>query len=170
MIKALRKIKNWSSRKKKRRKSNIFQPPSYPHCCSCGTPPPLPPLQPTAPPLPSWLDFDYQQDEASGSVPASTFPTQHQFELLSPEITSSESTPLYVPQPLPMATSYQQYLAPAPVYGMPVTPSTPVNSTRRGISPESELMSVMGAVYIKVLSMFEDSDRLPTCFIQIHQQ
>ncbi|XXG58295.1 hypothetical protein AAC387_Pa04g0640 [Persea americana] len=132
MIKALRKIKNWSSRKKKRRKSNIFQPPSYPHCCSCGTPPPLPPLQPTAPPLPSWLDFDYQQDEASGSVPPSTFPTQHQFELLSPEITSSEITPLYVPQPLPMATSYQQYLAPAPVYGMPVTPSTPVNSTRRG--------------------------------------
>ena len=25
------------------------------------------------------------------------------------------------------------------------------------VSPESELMSVMGAVYIKVLSMFEDS-------------
>lgn len=176
MIKALKKLKNWS-RKKKRRRSSIFQPPSSPPCCSCGAPPTPPPLQPTAPPLPPWLDFDFKQDTASGSASVSAFPTQHQFQPQSPDI-ASEITPLYVPQPLTIPTSYQQYLAPTPVYGVPVTP---VSSARRAgglfgcvASAGSYLIRCLcpciqfhhqtlnwclywGGVFINKLNLFEDS-------------
>ncbi|KAG9455967.1 hypothetical protein H6P81_000475 [Aristolochia fimbriata] len=125
MIKALKKLKTWS-RKKKRRRSSIVHPPLHSHCCcSCSSTP-----QPSAPPLPSWLDYEPQQETVSVSVPSHLFrsSTESGFSYASaqphipvppPEI-ATETTPLYATSAVP--TSYQQYFVPEPVCGVPAVP------------------------------------------------
>ncbi|XP_077236770.1 homeobox protein [Tasmannia lanceolata] len=123
MIRALKKLKVWS-RKKKKRKINTLQPPTTSHCCSCSKY-----TQPSAPPLPSWLDFEQPQETFSRSDPTCEAfsvppfdPSKVRTQVSSSEIIS-EITPLYTPvATLPVSISYQQYLAPAPVYGVPIMP------------------------------------------------
>uniref|UniRef100_A0A5B7BTH8 Uncharacterized protein n=1 Tax=Davidia involucrata TaxID=16924 RepID=A0A5B7BTH8_DAVIN len=122
MIKAVKKLKFWSRKKKK--KNHLIEhfpppppppPPRYFHFhCSC------PQFQPSAPPLPSWLEYEQTHDSifaaevspVSGTASSSEaqFPPQE----IVPELSS-----LYDPT-LPVSTSYQQYMVPDPVYGMPV--------------------------------------------------
>lgn len=137
MIKAMKKLKFWS-RKKKKKKSLFFteqeqqqrQPPTvcsshYHHHCHYY------PVEPSAPPLPSWLDND--DDQIQDPILAS--------DKLNPTIsaTSSEAPPCTIkedktPQLLSpqnstlqdeinaKSSSYQQYMAESPVYGVPVVP------------------------------------------------
>ncbi|XP_010265473.1 PREDICTED: uncharacterized protein LOC104603195 isoform X2 [Nelumbo nucifera] len=86
MIKALKKLKVWSRNKKKKRKTHALQPSPPPalhcSCCYCSN-------QPSAPPLPSWVDFDQTQEPASVSglwPPSGSDPPAshtHQFEAAS---------------------------------------------------------------------------------------
>ncbi|KAA8545415.1 hypothetical protein F0562_020199 [Nyssa sinensis] len=121
MIKAVKKLKFWSRKKKK--KNHFIEhphppqppppPPCYFHChCSC------PPFQPSAPPLPSWLDYENTHDSISAAEvgPVSGDQAQFHSQEIVPDLTSLYPT-------LPVSTSYQQYMVPDPVYGMPVAPA-----------------------------------------------
>ncbi|KAJ4950918.1 hypothetical protein NE237_027750 [Protea cynaroides] len=113
MMKALKKLKVWS-RKKKRRKSHVYQPPpSTSYCCSCSS------TQPSAPPQPSWHEFETQEATSVSVVfqPCDFDRTRPQPQFSSPQ-TVSETTPLYAPSPV--SPSYQQYMVQSPVYGVPV--------------------------------------------------
>ncbi|KAL3598007.1 hypothetical protein D5086_005925 [Populus alba] len=119
MIKAAKKLKKFWPRKKKRKKtlqyheSYYHHPPSSCHCC-CSYP--TAPTQPSAPPLPPWLEpeLTYEAVSAPGlqSLPELAHPSQ--IQVPSQEIVM-ETTPIY-----PTLPSYQQYLVPNPVYGVPV--------------------------------------------------
>ncbi|XP_042477540.1 uncharacterized protein LOC122058897 [Macadamia integrifolia] len=126
MMKALKKLKVWS-KKKKRRKSHVYQPPpATSHCCSCSYTPA------SAPPLPSWLDFDQIQDAGSVSAvfqPCDIDPITPQPQFSSTQ-TVSETTPLYAPLPVgTSSSSYQQYMVQTPVYGVPVVPEHQTEKT-----------------------------------------
>lgn len=119
MIKAAKKLKKFWPRKKKRKKTLQYHetyyhhPPSSCHCC-CSYP--TAPTQPSAPPLPPWLEpeLTYEAVSAPGlqSLPELAHPSQ--IQVPSQEIVM-ETTPIY-----PTLPSYQQYLVPNPVYGVPV--------------------------------------------------
>ncbi|CAK7357203.1 unnamed protein product [Dovyalis caffra] len=121
MIKAARKLKKLWPRKKKRKKTHQYQEPYYYHppsschyCCSY----PTALAQPSAPPLPPWLEpeLTYEAISAPGigvqPLPELAYPSQIQAP--SQEIVE-ETAPMY-----PALSSYQQYLVPNPVYGVPV--------------------------------------------------
>ncbi|XP_058113787.1 uncharacterized protein LOC131256765 [Magnolia sinica] len=133
MIKAFKKLKIWHRKKKKKKYYSLPQPPPTPHCCSCSAK-----LQPTAPPLPPWIEIDQPQEADSPFVPIyGSFPSQQQ-ALFQPSDAMVGSFPsdqqalfqpsdaiaseIYAPPVQPVTPSYQQYLAPRPVYGVPVMP------------------------------------------------
>lgn len=147
MLKAVKKLKFWS--RKKRKKKTQEQEPYYPypprpcHCCqysSCYSS-----TQPSAPPLPPWLEPEHEQTtQHHHAIPAAAAPLVHQpsqfqFQLPPQEeiVLETTTTPLYHPTvPVPAATesnysSYQQYMVPNPVYGMPVV-QTPRRERRAG--------------------------------------
>ncbi|OMO95513.1 hypothetical protein CCACVL1_05385 [Corchorus capsularis] len=120
MFKAVKKLKFWS--RKKRKRKSLEPPPSYPvsspyyqyhHCYYSYSS-----LQPSAPPLPPWLQEELTQDavpppdqadeplsEQEVSYPSLVqFPTEDNSDVVS----ETESQ------------SYQQYMVPNPVYGVPV--------------------------------------------------
>ncbi|XVE91015.1 hypothetical protein DITRI_Ditri20bG0122100 [Diplodiscus trichospermus] len=123
MFKAMNKFKFWS-RKTRKRKNSSRSPPYHCHCCySCSS------VQPSAPPLPSWLLLELTQDAAAPiPVPdhqAEPFPelsyTTDQPHYPSQDMVSGPMFPASVPAPaLALAASYQQYMVPDPVYGLPV--------------------------------------------------
>ncbi|XP_022714469.1 uncharacterized protein LOC111274079 [Durio zibethinus] len=124
MLKAVKKLKFWSSKKRKRKSLGFdpSSPPSRCHCCySCSS------TQPSAPPLPSWLEAEMTQDaiptpDQAELFPEFSYPTD-QVQYPTQDIVSSPvfSAPFPAPAPAPAAApSYQQYLVPNPVYGLPV--------------------------------------------------
>ncbi|MBA0745289.1 hypothetical protein Gogos_007867, partial [Gossypium gossypioides] len=119
MFKAVKKLKFWS-RKKRKRKSLAPQP--Y-HCfchCSHSTSShyyqcnyPYSPLQPSAPPLPPWFQAELTQDEflTSEQAEAEPFP---EFSHPTDLVQDIESDPMI---PAAAVPSYQQYMVSNPVYG-----------------------------------------------------
>jgi hypothetical protein len=125
MMKTVKKLKFWSRKKRKKKTHEpYYPPPPLPpppcHCChSCYS------TQPSAPPLPPWLDFEqiHQAIPAPALQPDPDLFYPNQTRVHTQEIVS-ETTPLIMHPALPAATasdtSYQQYMAPKPVYGIPV--------------------------------------------------
>ena len=117
MMKAVKKLKFWSRKKRKKKTQEPYYPPPPPPChCyhSCYS------TQPSAPPLPPWLE-----PEQTHLVPDISYPSQTQLPPQPREIIDVlETSPMYPTLPAPTASisssSYQQYMVPNPVYGMPV--------------------------------------------------
>ncbi|EEF34540.1 uncharacterized protein LOC8262569 [Ricinus communis] len=129
MIKAAKKLRKLWPRKKKRKKTYqepyyFLPPPSCHCCCSYSTP-----VQPSAPPLPPWLE-SAQTHEAISSTEVQQLPEegyQSQFQFPSQEIVVETDTNAIYPT-LPNTDTpltYQQYAVPNPVYGVPVVEQTP---------------------------------------------
>ncbi|XP_055816411.1 uncharacterized protein LOC129885945 [Solanum dulcamara] len=123
LTKAMKKLKFWSKKKKKKRAPLLEQPrsppppflPYYYHC------PYNYPIQPSAPPLPPWFEYEQQQphddsifttEQGSGSnQPHGSNNAQHNDnvgEINQPKSTTSDKN-------LP-----QQYMVPNQVYGVPI--------------------------------------------------
>ncbi|KAJ9687719.1 hypothetical protein PVL29_016271 [Vitis rotundifolia] len=116
MLKTLKKLKFWH-RKKKKKKPYLPPPPPpppppplpSPHCCcSC----------PSAPPLPPWYDTEQAYDAAAAAAPVPGFV----YSTPQQEIVS-EARPSYPTLPVTSTSSYQQYMVPNPVYGIPAVPA-----------------------------------------------
>ncbi|KAF9617661.1 hypothetical protein IFM89_037804 [Coptis chinensis] len=129
MIRSLKKLKIWSRRKKKKKISHAHSytsPPTRPappppiHCCSCSF------AQPSAPPLPSWLDFEQSHiaNTAFGMFGDSSLGQPISEDHIVHEEIVSEITPLCPSFPISSTPSYQQYMVTSPVYGVPVAPAT----------------------------------------------
>lgn len=111
-MKAMKKLKFWSRKKRKRKQAC----PSLPHHCSCeySSVAAAVAVEPTAPPLPFWFD----ETQSLCPPKTSTFPwnTQlpHQQEETIVETTTSQVSDVRIYQ------SYQQYMVPNPTYGVPI--------------------------------------------------
>ncbi|KAF5731796.1 hypothetical protein HS088_TW18G00481 [Tripterygium wilfordii] len=120
----MKKLKFWSKKKRKKRRKTQDEPYYYPpstsfhHCCcphsSSST-------QPSAPPLPSWLE---------PLAPPPLFPEvaySGQARLSSQEIASETNYHRESATDADAANlqSYQQYLVPNPVYGVPAVVHRP---------------------------------------------
>ncbi|KAK2987007.1 hypothetical protein RJ640_024905 [Escallonia rubra] len=125
VMKTMKKLKFWS-RKKKKKKINVTDhhlPSTSHHCSQCQHHS----VQPSAPPLPSWLDYEQTHDTIfRAEVCASVFSgfassSQAQFSY-APEDAVPELSPVHSTLPVSTGCSYQQYMVPNPVYGMPVLP------------------------------------------------
>jgi hypothetical protein len=119
MMKAVNKLKFWSRKKRKKKTQEPYYPPPPPcHCChSCYS------TQPSAPPLPPWLDLEQTHQAIPAPVlqpfPDLSYPNQTRVPIH--EIVSETSPIMYPTLPATASTpSYQQYMAPNPVYGIPV--------------------------------------------------
>ncbi|XP_008218648.2 PREDICTED: uncharacterized protein LOC103318957 [Prunus mume] len=143
MIKAVKKLKFWS-RKKRKKKTHHHQPyyppppPTRPaplppgprhHCCSCSSS--TYSTQPSAPPLPPWLDAEYTHEALFAPLvqPAPEFGYQADPRQQEPTMKTnagSGTTSIY-----PTSSSYQQYMVPDPVYGVPVAQTTRATTTER---------------------------------------
>ncbi|KAB1208619.1 hypothetical protein CJ030_MR7G007731 [Morella rubra] len=114
MMKAVKKLKFWSRKKRRKKTHEPCHPPPTCHCCH-----PCYSTQPSAPPLPPGLDPEQTHHPFPAPVvhpvPDLSYPAQTQL----PDIVLETSPIVY--STLPAGTSsYQQYMAPNPVYGMPV--------------------------------------------------
>ncbi|KAK8641626.1 hypothetical protein V6N13_011014 [Hibiscus sabdariffa] len=132
LLKAVKKLKFWS-KKKKKRKSLAPQPsfsftPSHSHSCyssssvhsshyyQCSYS-----VQPSAPPLPPWLQAELTQDESPTPEQAEPFPEfSYQADQVQHSTQDIESGPMLTAA----APSYQQYMDPNPVYGLPLVQET----------------------------------------------
>ncbi|KAG6601672.1 hypothetical protein SDJN03_06905, partial [Cucurbita argyrosperma subsp. sororia] len=137
MLKAAKKKLKFWSRSKKRKKipdPNDFTPPPPPpcHCCTCHC---SSAIQPSAPPLPPWLD--------DRIFP----PPEHPEEA---EIAA----------PLVAAPLYQQYMDPDPVYGVPIIVQT--DSRRDGSrSRRFAVSGCVGDLGIRIIGCFCPCFRTP---------
>ncbi|XP_052192182.1 uncharacterized protein LOC127801277 [Diospyros lotus] len=121
LVKAMKKLKFWS-RKRHKKNHALIEPPLPPPCHCRHT---SPEFQPSAPPLPLWFHPNYAQNSLSESPfgPHSGMPSSSQAEFIPQQIVP-EFNSLQIPAPpAGNATSYQQYTAPNPVYGVPVMPA-----------------------------------------------
>ncbi|KAJ4717620.1 Homeobox protein [Melia azedarach] len=138
IIKSMKKLKFWS-RKKRKKKPNFDPYTTYPH----HPPPPLPPTyhyhhcyscsssstQPSAPPLPPWLEYQQTLDAvfAAESVhpgPDLVHPAEPQFSFPEIVVETASVNPTMLPVSDNSSISYQQYMVPNPVYGLPVVQTT----------------------------------------------
>jgi hypothetical protein len=133
MMKAVKKLKFWSRKKRKKKTQDpYYLPPPPCHCYhSCYS------TQPSAPPLPPWLDLEQTHDQAIPApvvqpVPDLSYPNQARVPNIQEIVT--ETSPIMYPT-LPDAAvstpSYQQYMAPNPVYGIPVVGGETARRERR---------------------------------------
>ncbi|GMI92010.1 hypothetical protein like AT4G24265 [Hibiscus trionum] len=130
LLKAVKKLKFWSKKKKKRKSlaphpSSSFTPP-HPHSCystssvhsshyyQCSYLSSS--VQPSAPPLPPWLQDESPTPEQGEPFPDFSYPTD-QVQHPTQDI---ESGPVFTAA----AASYQQYMDPNPVYGLPLVQQT----------------------------------------------
>ncbi|KAL4332372.1 hypothetical protein GQ457_07G033450 [Hibiscus cannabinus] len=133
LLKAVKKLKFWSKKKKKRKSlapqpSFSFTPPHSHSCyssssvhsshyyyqCSYS-------VQPSAPPLPPWLQAELTQDESPTPEQAEPFPEfSYQTDQVQHSTQDIESGPMLTAA----APSYQQYMDPNPVYGLPLVQET----------------------------------------------
>lgn len=134
MIKAMKKLKLWS-RKKRKKKTHQLPPPHYPPPNYPPPPPPLPSYhhcfctcspstEPSAPPLPAWLEP--QQNYGTFLAP--------NVEPI-PEVTYQTQAHQVPPHEITMEPkSYQQYAVSEPVYGIPINQTEAKRSERsRGL-------------------------------------
>lgn len=134
VIKAMKKLKFWS-RKKKTKKKPFFtqqqQPPEsschYYHHHHCH----YYPVEPSAPPLPSWLDYNRTQETISGTDHfASPTTSAMGGSSRAPFTTEDERAPFSSQDSSTLqeeingknTTTYQQYMVENPVYGVPALP------------------------------------------------
>lgn len=136
MMKAMKKLKFWSKKKRKRKN----HPPYYP--LPPNYPPPPPPChhfrpyssatEPSAPPLPPWFEAEQNYGTFSQpsfeTAPEVTYPSQAKV-VHQPEIVE-ESKPVYQNVPVERSSSYQQYMVPEPVYGIPITQTDKIERSR----------------------------------------
>ena len=110
----MKKLKFWSRKKKKKKTILIDPPPPSPPSCHCCHFCPL--VEPSAPPLPLWFDYEQTDNSPSGSAfsPNSGKSSSSQAQEIVPEVSSLFPAP---------NTSYQQYMVENPVYGVPVLPA-----------------------------------------------
>ncbi|KAM7482006.1 hypothetical protein LguiB_006589 [Lonicera macranthoides] len=151
VISSMKKLKFWSRKKKKKKITSINHhhhppPPSNTYQCCChhqyhhhnhhhNI------VEPSAPPLPpSWLDYDktYSYDSllasevsTSTGTPFSGLPgSSEEAQLGSQEC---EIAPEFNPVlSSASSSSYQQYMVPNPVYGVPVEPPQPAKERSVG--------------------------------------
>ncbi|XP_039017385.1 uncharacterized protein LOC120148291 [Hibiscus syriacus] len=132
MFKAVKKLKFWSKKRKSiaPRPSSSFSP-SYCHICYSSASVHSShyyqssylssSMQPSAPPLPPWLQAELTQDEFPTPEQAEPFPefssptdqVQHPTQDTESSLIFTAATP-----------SYQQYMDPNPVYGLPLVQQT----------------------------------------------
>lgn len=134
VMKAMKKLKFWSRKKKKKKAFYIDRPPPPP------PPPPCHcqyqyynPYEPSAPPLPassssSWFDYDHEtQDTIYANSDFISFTSSSQSPAQDPKFARHDFNPVpeLSPQdpimPAASTTSYQQYMVPNPVYGVPAS-------------------------------------------------
>ncbi|XP_031125341.1 leucine-rich repeat extensin-like protein 3 [Ipomoea triloba] len=123
MIKAMKKLKFWSRKKKKKL---IIKPPSTYHippppprrpppppppCCHCYYYP-YSPVEPSAPPLPPGVDFE---EETHDTILLAEEDYISFTEKNSRDVDDDPTSP----PPEKIAESYQKYMDPSPVYGVP---------------------------------------------------
>ena len=118
MIKAVKKLKFWSRKKRKKKTHQPYYhplPPPPPNHCCCSR---YSSTQPSAPPLPpSWFDSDTNHETPlAPGFPEPSYPSQTQ-QIYQEIIT--ETSQIYPTLP-ERSSSYQQYMVPNPVYGIPV--------------------------------------------------
>lgn len=111
VMKAIKKLKFWSRKKRKRKQAS----PSQAHQCSCEYSSPVSAIEPTAPPLPLWFD----EFQSLCAPETSTIPWNTQLLHGQQEETIVETSPLsHVSDPC-IYQSYQQYMVPNPTCGVP---------------------------------------------------
>ncbi|CAH8382900.1 unnamed protein product [Eruca vesicaria subsp. sativa] len=120
VMKAVKKLKFWSRKKKKHKQASSS---SQPHQCSCDyssmSAPFLEPLvaiEPTAPPLPFWFDETqrlYPPETSSESSWNTQLPQKQEEAIV-------EIKPLSQVSDLRIHKSYQQYMVPNPSVGVPI--------------------------------------------------
>ncbi|KAK9141450.1 hypothetical protein Syun_010850 [Stephania yunnanensis] len=140
MIKSLKKLKIWARKKKRQKKSQatLESVPPHPltttHCCSCSLA-----AQPSAPPLPPWLDEQTSYYTAPTWTSTSGSGSSRVLVSYSSSYDDEHSKPVQdhahfpyseiASPPLPAAApSYQQYTVETPVYGS--LPSVPHQTPR----------------------------------------
>ncbi|KAI3707805.1 hypothetical protein L2E82_36647 [Cichorium intybus] len=143
VMKTLKTLKFWSKKKKKKKINNIHHH-SSPPCCFCHHP-----VQPSAPPLPTWLDYEeqtYNQHLLESEVLFSEFsglPISYQAQIdpqedaigidnVSPE-SGVVNPPLLSESGGETGCSYQQYVVENPVYGVPVLQSSKTERSAGGV-------------------------------------
>ncbi|XP_057976389.1 uncharacterized protein LOC131163713 [Malania oleifera] len=127
----VKKLKFWSRKKKKKKtpfehSHNLYlHPPPTHHCCCCSC---SSSLQPSAPPIPVWLDA--QQTPEPAVFAAADRPGSSGFLADSSRAHLVTSSQDYVSEISPLCptlpitnSSYQQYLVPNPAYGVPIVPA-----------------------------------------------
>lgn len=111
MLKTIKKLKFWHRKKKKKKQSYLPPPPLHSnYCCGCSCP--------SAPPLPAWYDTEQAFEVVTAPVSGFAYSTQQQDIV-------SEAAPSYPTLPVNNTSSYQQYMVPNPVYGIPALPPPP---------------------------------------------
>ncbi|KAK1430022.1 hypothetical protein QVD17_12469 [Tagetes erecta] len=131
-MKIMKTLKFWSKKKKKKNKriSNIHHHHSPPPCCCCShihhhdtrT------FQPSAPPLPSWFDYEeqtYNQHLLTSQVKSSEFsglPVSYEAQF-DPQEHDNNPSPATASGDVETGCSYQQYMVENPVYGASILPS-----------------------------------------------
>ncbi|KAI3701995.1 hypothetical protein L6452_27559 [Arctium lappa] len=142
VLKTLKTLKFWSKKKKKTIKNyrhSLSPPPPPPSCCCRHHHDGSHTLQPSAPPLPAWLEYEeqtYNQHLLASDVKFSGLPISYQARL-DPEEDERRST--VPPEPSVMIAtsgdvetncSYQQYMVQNPVYTVTVLQSTTTDRSR----------------------------------------
>ncbi|XP_023736061.1 uncharacterized protein LOC111883967 [Lactuca sativa] len=140
VMKTLKTLKFWSRKKKKKKITNLHHQ-SPPPCCCCHHP-----VQPSAPPLPTWIDYEeqtYNQHLLEYEVNFSEFsglPVSYQAHIDPQEDSIGNVPPEPVNPPLSsessgggIGCSYQQYLVENPVNGVPVLQSRKTERSAGGV-------------------------------------
>lgn len=129
VIKNMKKLKFWSRKKKKKKIHFAENPPANAHCCCHNNQ-----FQPSAPPLPPHYDQIHEASYAASVANYHTFSgyplnTSNDFQFTftweeNENYVDPEIQPLLPTLPVSTtSSSYQHYMVPIPVYGMPVVPT-----------------------------------------------
>ncbi|CAN4108205.1 unnamed protein product [Withania somnifera] len=118
LTKAMKKLNFWSKKKKKKRTTPLLeQPPllpSYYHWPYC-------PIQPSAPPLPPWFEYEQQQPQDYSIFTPESTPANLSQTHGSTTMDSISHEELNQAKPTQSEhTMPQQYMVPNQVYGIPV--------------------------------------------------
>ncbi|XP_010433794.1 PREDICTED: uncharacterized protein LOC104717857 [Camelina sativa] len=152
VMKAMKRLKFWSRKKRKRKQAS----PSQPHHCTyeySSSVVAAVAFEPTAPPLSFW--FDETQDLFPPET--SAFPWNDNTQLPhQQEETIVETKPLLLSQvsDLRIYQSYQQYMVPNPTYGVPIIEPEPHDAA----TAKRSSVGIFGCV-------IELSSSLVRCFI-----
>lgn len=145
VMKAMKKLKFWSRKRRKRKQAC----PSQSHQCSCEYSSTVSAVEPTAPPLPFWFDETQSLCEPAET---SAFPWNTQLPHKQEE-TIVEIKPLSQASDLRLERSYQQYMVPNPNFGVPIVDPAPAKKRSVGIfGCVIELSSTVARCFFKCFS------------------